>query len=152
MLDPSIDSLMNKLDSKYTLVTVSARRAREMQMNKDAQIENPKSHKFVGKALEEIDAGLLLLHDFYRIFRFLIFCKIALCIFRRRFIRIERNRDFSAVFIIVVDDLRLFVPFFQLVQVRCQQLSVQLIVLRVFGQRMKRSTPSKNDIQAFRLS
>ncbi|RCK10995.1 DNA-directed RNA polymerase subunit omega [Bacillus licheniformis] len=31
----------------------------EMQMNKDAQIENPKSHKFVGKALEEIDAGLL---------------------------------------------------------------------------------------------
>ncbi|AAU23325.1 DNA-directed RNA polymerase subunit omega [Bacillus sp. GM2] len=59
MLDPSIDSLMNKLDSKYTLVTVSARRAREMQMNKDAQIENPKSHKFVGKALEEIDAGLL---------------------------------------------------------------------------------------------
>ncbi|AGN36191.1 DNA-directed RNA polymerase subunit omega [Bacillus paralicheniformis] len=59
MLDPSIDSLMNKLDSKYTLVTVSARRAREMQINKDAQIENPKSHKFVGKALEEIDAGLL---------------------------------------------------------------------------------------------
>ncbi|EWH22848.1 MULTISPECIES: DNA-directed RNA polymerase subunit omega [Bacillus] len=59
MLDPSIDSLMNKLDSKYTLVTVSARRAREMQINKDAQIENPKSHKYVGKALEEIDAGLL---------------------------------------------------------------------------------------------
>ncbi|MFB6497493.1 DNA-directed RNA polymerase subunit omega [Bacillus haynesii] len=59
MLDPSIDSLMNKLDSKYTLVTVSARRAREMQISKDAQIENPKSHKYVGKALEEIDAGLL---------------------------------------------------------------------------------------------
>jgi DNA-directed RNA polymerase subunit omega len=50
---------MNKLDSKYTLVTVSARRARETHINKDAQIENPKSHKFVGKALEEIDAGLL---------------------------------------------------------------------------------------------
>ena len=48
MLDPSIDSLMNKLDSKYTLVTVAARRAREMQINKDEQIENPKSHKFVG--------------------------------------------------------------------------------------------------------
>ncbi|MCY7779409.1 DNA-directed RNA polymerase subunit omega [Bacillus haynesii] len=59
MLDPSIDSLMNKLDSKYTLVTVSARRAREMQINKNQQIENPKSHKYVGKALEEIDAGLL---------------------------------------------------------------------------------------------
>ncbi|WP_445429542.1 DNA-directed RNA polymerase subunit omega [Bacillus atrophaeus] len=61
MLDPSIDSLMNKLDSKYTLVTVSARRAREMQIKKDQQIENTISHKYVGKALEEIDAGLLLI-------------------------------------------------------------------------------------------
>ncbi|PCK21609.1 DNA-directed RNA polymerase subunit omega [Bacillus pumilus] len=59
MLDPSIDSLMNKLDSKYTLVTVSARRAREMQIHQDQQIENTKSYKYVGKALEEIDAGLL---------------------------------------------------------------------------------------------
>ncbi|RBY99461.1 DNA-directed RNA polymerase subunit omega [Bacillus velezensis] len=59
MLDPSIDSLMNKLDSKYTLVTVSARRAREMQIKKDRQIEHTISHKYVGKALEEIDAGLL---------------------------------------------------------------------------------------------
>ncbi|WP_342467997.1 DNA-directed RNA polymerase subunit omega [Bacillus sp. FSL W8-0629] len=59
MLDPSIDSLMNKLDSKYTLVTVSARRAREMQIHQDQQIENTKSYKFVGKALEEIDAGIL---------------------------------------------------------------------------------------------
>ena len=59
MLDPSIDSLMNKLDSKYTLVIVSARRAREMQIHQDQQIENTKSYKFVGKALEEIDAGLL---------------------------------------------------------------------------------------------
>ncbi|ADP32082.1 DNA-directed RNA polymerase subunit omega [Bacillus atrophaeus] len=61
MLDPSIDSLMNKLDSKYTLVTVSARRAREMQIKKDQQIEHTISHKYVGKALEEIDAGLLLI-------------------------------------------------------------------------------------------
>lgn len=30
MLYPSIDSLMEKLDSKYTLVTVSSRRAREI--------------------------------------------------------------------------------------------------------------------------
>ena len=59
MLDPSIDSLMNKLDSKYTLVTVSARRAREKKIKKDQQIEHTISHKYVGKALEEIDAGLL---------------------------------------------------------------------------------------------
>lgn len=41
MLDPSIDSLMNKLDSKYTLVTVSARRAREMQIKKTSRLNIP---------------------------------------------------------------------------------------------------------------
>ncbi|KEZ50040.1 MULTISPECIES: DNA-directed RNA polymerase subunit omega [Metabacillus] len=59
MLYPSIDKLMNKLDSKYTLVTVAARRAREMQENHDQQIVKPVSHKYVGKALEEIHSGLL---------------------------------------------------------------------------------------------
>ncbi|CAG9619763.1 DNA-directed RNA polymerase subunit omega [Sutcliffiella rhizosphaerae] len=59
MLYPSIDSLMTKLDSKYTLVTVSARRARELQQTNDQMIEKTVSHKFVGKALEEIEAGLL---------------------------------------------------------------------------------------------
>jgi len=32
MLNPSIDSLLQKIDSKYTLVTVAAKRAREMQL------------------------------------------------------------------------------------------------------------------------
>ncbi|MBD1379991.1 DNA-directed RNA polymerase subunit omega [Metabacillus arenae] len=59
MLYPSIDVLMNKLDSKYTLVTVAAKRAREMQLHQNQQIEKPISHKYVGKALEEINAGLL---------------------------------------------------------------------------------------------
>lgn len=57
MLYPSIDSLLTKIDSKYTLVTVSAKRARKIQENKDLQISNPHSKKFVGKALEEIEAG-----------------------------------------------------------------------------------------------
>ncbi|WP_078547230.1 DNA-directed RNA polymerase subunit omega [Litchfieldia alkalitelluris] len=59
MLYPSIDVLMNKLDSKYTLVTVAAKRARLMQQNKDQRMVKPRSHKFVGKALEEINAGVL---------------------------------------------------------------------------------------------
>ncbi|OAS83386.1 MULTISPECIES: DNA-directed RNA polymerase subunit omega [Metabacillus] len=59
MLYPSIDVLMNKLDSKYTLVTVAAKRAREMQELSDQQIAKPVSFKYVGKALEEINAGLL---------------------------------------------------------------------------------------------
>ena len=32
MLDPSIDSLMTKIDSKYSLVSVAAKRARQMQL------------------------------------------------------------------------------------------------------------------------
>nr|WP_069201730.1 DNA-directed RNA polymerase subunit omega [Anoxybacillus sp. KU2-6(11)] len=34
MLYPSIDLLITKLDSKYTLVTVAAKRARQLQVKK----------------------------------------------------------------------------------------------------------------------
>jgi DNA-directed RNA polymerase subunit omega len=63
MLYPSIDSLMEKIDSKYSLVTIAAKRARNMLENNDPRIENPVSHKYVGKALEEIDAGLLYIEE-----------------------------------------------------------------------------------------
>ncbi|MCH1623837.1 DNA-directed RNA polymerase subunit omega [Fredinandcohnia quinoae] len=59
MLYPSIDSLLGILDSKYTLVTVAAKRARVMQQKNDGKVEKPHSYKCVGKALEEINAGLL---------------------------------------------------------------------------------------------
>ncbi|ENQ3106660.1 DNA-directed RNA polymerase subunit omega [Bacillus sp. 491mf] len=59
MLNPSIDALLQKIDSKYTLVTVAAKRAREMQEHNDCAVEKPVSHKFVGKSLEEIHAQLL---------------------------------------------------------------------------------------------
>ncbi|WP_077622071.1 DNA-directed RNA polymerase subunit omega [Sediminibacillus massiliensis] len=55
MLEPSIDSLQEKINSKYTLVTLSARRARQMQETKKILVERPKSHKYVGMALEEIE-------------------------------------------------------------------------------------------------
>ncbi|MGP4080288.1 DNA-directed RNA polymerase subunit omega [Pseudalkalibacillus sp. R45] len=59
MLYPSIDSLMEKIDSKYTLVTVSAKRARMIQQASEPMIDDPKSSKFVGVALEEIIDGKL---------------------------------------------------------------------------------------------
>jgi len=59
MLNQSIDSLLTKIDSKYTLVTVAAKRAREMQLANNCVIEQPVSHKCVGKALEEIDVEVL---------------------------------------------------------------------------------------------
>jgi len=59
MLEPSIDNLQKHIQSKYTLVILSARRAREMQHTDNCQVENPKSPNYVGKALEEIQDGKL---------------------------------------------------------------------------------------------
>jgi DNA-directed RNA polymerase subunit omega len=61
MLEPSIDSLQEKINSKYTLVILSARRAREISEIHNVRVENPKSHKYVGMALEEVQAGKLFL-------------------------------------------------------------------------------------------
>ncbi|MFG6118187.1 MULTISPECIES: DNA-directed RNA polymerase subunit omega [Thalassobacillus] len=59
MLEPSIDSLQKQIKSKYTLVTLSARRARELQQEGEPMIQKPQSDKFVGVALEEIREGKL---------------------------------------------------------------------------------------------
>lgn len=63
MLEPSIDALQKRIKSKYTLVTLSAKRARQLRELNNLLIENPKSHKFVGKALEEIEAEKITLTD-----------------------------------------------------------------------------------------
>lgn len=59
MLEPSIDSLQERIPSKYTLVSIAASRARELLEVGQPLIENPKSNQFVGIALEEIQAGKL---------------------------------------------------------------------------------------------
>ncbi|MFT8871411.1 MAG: DNA-directed RNA polymerase subunit omega [Sporolactobacillus sp.] len=60
MIYPSIDNLLEKINSTYTLVSLSAKRARQLQ-DKSAHlmVSHPKSVKFVGRALEEVNAGLL---------------------------------------------------------------------------------------------
>lgn len=63
MLEPSIDSLQEKIKSKYTLVTLSARRARGLLEHNDLLIEHPTSVKYVGMALEEIQAGKLSIEE-----------------------------------------------------------------------------------------
>lgn len=61
MLYPSIDSLLKRVDSKYLLVNIAAKRAKEMEQTEHYQIkENEyKSAKNIGKALEEIKQGLI---------------------------------------------------------------------------------------------
>lgn len=59
MLYPSIDSLLEKIDSKYSLVSVAAKRARAMSQVRDERLPKYVSYKYVGKALEEIYSGEL---------------------------------------------------------------------------------------------
>ncbi len=63
MLNPSIDSLMKKIDSKYSLVSIAAKRARAMQDYKKYQLDSYESFKYVGKALEEIHSGKLSMKE-----------------------------------------------------------------------------------------
>ncbi|RUL55859.1 MULTISPECIES: DNA-directed RNA polymerase subunit omega [Lysinibacillus] len=59
MLYPSIDALKNKIDSKYSLVSLASKRARQMQEQGDEKLQVYVSYKSVGKALEEVAAGVL---------------------------------------------------------------------------------------------
>ncbi len=53
---PSIDKLLNTIDSKYKLAYTAALRAKMLKENEDTTIE-PKCVKPVGIALEEVEAG-----------------------------------------------------------------------------------------------
>ncbi|MEC0090057.1 DNA-directed RNA polymerase subunit omega [Paenibacillus macquariensis subsp. defensor] len=61
MLYPSIDEMMNKVDSKYSLVVASSRRARQLREGGKTTLKEAKSHKNVGIALEEIYADLIVI-------------------------------------------------------------------------------------------
>ena len=62
MLYPSTDSLRKNIDSKYSLVSVAAKRARNMQeKGEKGTLDSYRSVKFVGQALEEIAAGHLIM-------------------------------------------------------------------------------------------
>ena len=61
MIYPSIDKLLNVVNSKYQLVHISARRSKQMESTGHYQLPANKyaSRKNIGKALEEIAEGLV---------------------------------------------------------------------------------------------
>ncbi|MBS4761298.1 DNA-directed RNA polymerase subunit omega [Carnobacteriaceae bacterium zg-ZUI252] len=61
MLYPSIDTLLQKIDSKYSLVILSSKRAHDLHHQAEPAVETFESFKNVGKALEEIAAGEVVL-------------------------------------------------------------------------------------------
>jgi len=63
MLYPSIDEMMKKVDSKYSLVVAASRRARMIRDGSKSELRNPRSHKFVGVALEEIYQDILIVES-----------------------------------------------------------------------------------------
>jgi len=56
MIYPSVDELIKRVDSKYTLVIAAAKRGRQLRNGSRRTIENNYS-KDVTTALHEIDAG-----------------------------------------------------------------------------------------------
>ena len=65
MIYPSIDKLLNIVDSKYQLVHIAARRSREMTKTDFYQmpVNKYKSRKNIGKALEEVAEGLITIKE-----------------------------------------------------------------------------------------
>ncbi len=61
MLYPSIDKLLNVVDSKYILVHVSSKRSKQMLENRHFQMREKDyvNKKELGRALEEIEKGLV---------------------------------------------------------------------------------------------
>ncbi|NLJ34370.1 MAG: DNA-directed RNA polymerase subunit omega [Firmicutes bacterium] len=59
MIEPSFDDLLQKTDSKYTLVIAAAKRARQLLQNDTALKKEGKAVKPVSLALREIAAGKL---------------------------------------------------------------------------------------------
>ena len=54
MLYPSIDMMLDKVGSKYSLVVAASRRARQLREGEKSELKQGKSYKQVGIALEEI--------------------------------------------------------------------------------------------------
>lgn len=59
MLYPSIDELLDKVPSKYSLIILASKRAHEIRLYDNGELENYQSVKAVGQALEEVVADSL---------------------------------------------------------------------------------------------
>lgn len=64
MIYPSIDKILNTVDSKYALVYIVAKRSKQMTKTKFYQMPEAeyKSSKNIGRALEEVYANLIHVH------------------------------------------------------------------------------------------
>ena len=59
MIYPSIDKLLNNVGSKFLLVNIVSKRAKEMEETDYYQLSEYKSSKNIGRALEEVYENLI---------------------------------------------------------------------------------------------
>ena len=61
MIYPSIDKLLNIVDSKYMLVHVASKRSKQMLDNKHFQMKENEytNKKELGRAMEELEKGFI---------------------------------------------------------------------------------------------
>jgi DNA-directed RNA polymerase subunit omega len=62
MLKPSIDKLLDQVNSKYSLVILASKRAHELEEGAEPTMDDFKSVKAVQHALEEIEGGHVVNH------------------------------------------------------------------------------------------
>ena len=69
MIYPSIDKLLNFIDSKYALVHIAAERSRDIKHENNLQMpfHKYKSKKNIGRALEEVVEGLICIKKDWQI-------------------------------------------------------------------------------------
>lgn len=51
---PSIDTLLDNIESKYSLCSVASKRAHELQAEQNPMLKAYESPKYIGQSLEEI--------------------------------------------------------------------------------------------------
>ena len=56
MVNPSTDDMVKRTHSRYTLVVLASKRARQLLAGEQCHVDNP-SNKFVTNAMEEIFEG-----------------------------------------------------------------------------------------------
>ncbi|QIL50422.1 DNA-directed RNA polymerase subunit omega [Weissella coleopterorum] len=60
ILYPSVDKLLEKVNSRYKLIALGAKRAHELEQGSLPTLSHFDSVKPVGQALEEIEAGNII--------------------------------------------------------------------------------------------
>ncbi|KRM77362.1 DNA-directed RNA polymerase subunit omega [Secundilactobacillus collinoides] len=61
LLYPSVDDLLERVDSRYSLIMLASKRAHELDAGAKPLLAEYKSPKTIGRALEEIAAGKVMI-------------------------------------------------------------------------------------------